>query len=74
VAQGRADWGVAIAPAARAYELSFIPVAEEHYDFALITGRRDRPAVAAFLAALADPAVLETLRALGFRPAAEARQ
>lgn len=73
VAQGRADWGVAIAPAARAYALSFIPVAEEHYDFALITDRRNRPAVAAFLAALADPAVLETLRALGFTPAAGTR-
>jgi putative molybdopterin biosynthesis protein len=74
VAQGRADWGVAIAPAARAYGLAFIPVAEEHYDFALVAERRNRPAVQAFLAALADVTVLEALRALGFTPAAEARR
>jgi putative molybdopterin biosynthesis protein len=73
VAQGRADWGVAIEPVARAYDLSFIAVAEEHYDFALVAERRNRPAVQAFLAALADVAVLEALRALGFTPAAEAR-
>jgi putative molybdopterin biosynthesis protein len=73
VAQERADWGVAIKPAARAYGLSFIPVAEEHYDFALVGERRSRPAVQAFLAALAEPAVLEALRALGFTPATEAR-
>jgi putative molybdopterin biosynthesis protein len=73
VAQSRADWGVAIAPVARAYDLSFIPVAQEHYDFVLVAERRNRPAVQAFLAALADVAVLEALRALGFTPAAEAR-
>ncbi|MCA3646643.1 MAG: molybdopterin biosynthesis protein [Methylobacterium sp.] len=35
VAQGRADWGVAIQPVAEALGLGFIPVAEEHYDFAV---------------------------------------
>jgi putative molybdopterin biosynthesis protein len=69
VAQGRADWGVAIAPVARAYDLSFTPLAEEHYDFALVSERRTRPAVAAFLEALADPDVHALLRALGFEPA-----
>jgi putative molybdopterin biosynthesis protein len=69
VAQGRADWGVAIAPAAAAYGLSFLPLSEEHYDFAVVAERRTRPAVAAFLEALSDPAVHEELRALGFTPA-----
>src|SRR5262249_13656281 len=33
VAQGRADWGVAIAPVARQAALGFVPLREEHYDF-----------------------------------------
>jgi putative molybdopterin biosynthesis protein len=69
VAQGRADWGVAIAPVAKAYDLGFLPVAEEHYDFALVSERRTRPAVAAFLKGLADPVVHDILRAVGFEPA-----
>ena len=52
IAQGRADWGVAIEPVARLYGLGFLPVAPEHYDFLLVESRRERPAVQAFLAAL----------------------
>jgi len=37
IAQARADWGVTIAPVAQASGLGFIPLAEEHYDFALVT-------------------------------------
>lgn len=48
VAQGRADWGVAIEPAAREYGLAFAPLREERYDFAIPKARWDRPAVAAF--------------------------
>lgn len=69
VAQGRADWGMAIATVARAYGLGFLPVADEHYDFAVVRARADRPAVAAFLAALARPDVRQRLAALGFTPA-----
>ena len=69
VAQGRADWGVAIEPVARNYGLAFIPIGEEHYDFALVTARRHRPAVAAFLEALTHPEIHAALRGLGFRPA-----
>ena len=69
VAQGRADWGVAIEPAAKAYGLGFLPLAEEHYDFALVAERRTRPAVAAFLQLLKDAEMRELLRALGFTPA-----
>ena len=33
IAQGRADWGLAIEPVAKMYGLGFLPVAPEHYDF-----------------------------------------
>ncbi len=45
VAQGRADWGVAIEPVARLYGLAFLPIAPEDYDFLLVESRRERPAV-----------------------------
>lgn len=69
VAQRRADWGMTIAPVAQAAGLGFIPVAEEHYDFALVTARKQRPAVQAFLAALGSPEVRAALQRAGFRPA-----
>ena len=69
MAQGRADWGIAIAPVARLYGLGFLPIAPEDYDFLLVERRRDRPAVRAFLAALHDGATREKIRALGMRPA-----
>jgi putative molybdopterin biosynthesis protein len=71
VAQRRADWGVAIEPIAGAYDLGFLPLAEEHYDFAIVAARRVRPAVQAFLDALAGPEVRDALRRLGFTPAGE---
>ena len=68
VAQGRADWGVTIEPIARAAGLGFIPLTEEHYDFALVAARKERPAVRAFLEALASAACREALTAAGFAP------
>ena len=68
VAQGRADWGVAIEPVARLYGLAFIPIAPEDYDFLLVESRRERPAVQAFLAALREQGVREQIRALGMQP------
>jgi putative molybdopterin biosynthesis protein len=69
VAQGRADWGIAIEPVARLYGLGFLAIAPEEYDFLLVESRRDRPAVQAFLAALRDESVRTEIRALGMRPA-----
>ncbi|WOH79974.1 molybdopterin biosynthesis protein [Bradyrhizobium sp. BEA-2-5] len=69
VAQHRADWGMTIAPVAHAVGLGFIPLAEEHYDFALVTARKDRPAVRAFLDALASNEGRAALTKAGFRPA-----
>jgi len=56
---------------ARNYGLVFTPIGEEHYDFALVAERRHRPAVAAFLEALAAPEIFAALRAIGFRPASQ---
>jgi molybdenum cofactor synthesis domain-containing protein len=69
VAQHRADWGMTIAPVAHAAGLGFIPYAEEHYDFALVKARKQRPAVQAFLDALASEAGRTALEEAGFRPA-----
>jgi putative molybdopterin biosynthesis protein len=58
-----------IAPVAHAAGLGFIPFAEEHYDFALVTARKQRPAVRAFLQALASDEGRNALAGAGFRPA-----
>ena len=71
VLQNRADWGVAIEPAARMYGLSFLPIAPEEYDFLLRDDRRDRPAVRAFLESLHDEVTRGRIRALGMEPAGE---
>jgi len=67
VAQGRADWGVAIEPVARLYSLGFLPLEEEHYDFVIPRDRWDRPAVVAFRQLLAAPEVQTHLVEMGFR-------
>jgi molybdopterin molybdotransferase/putative molybdopterin biosynthesis protein len=69
VAQHRADWGMTIAPVAHASGLGFIPLAEEHYDFALVQARSDRPAARAFLDALRSEDARAALTRAGFRPA-----
>ena len=73
VAQGRADWGIAIDTVARQYGLGFIPLQEERYDFIVPTARLDRPAVHAFRSVLADEAVRDRLRAAGFNVAAHSQ-
>ncbi len=69
IAQARADWGMTIAPVAHAAGLGFIPLAEEHYDFALVTARKQRPAVRAFLDALASDESRVALEQAGFSKA-----
>jgi putative molybdopterin biosynthesis protein len=68
IAQGRADWGVAIAPVAKLYGLGFLDVAPEHYDFLVVDKRRDRPAMRAFFEALRDHETRKRISALGMRP------
>ena len=67
VAQGRADWGIAIETIARQYGLGFISAQDEHYDFIVPRAREHRPAVQRFRAVLEEPFTRETLTALGFR-------
>jgi putative molybdopterin biosynthesis protein len=67
VAQGRADWGVAIAPVAALYGLGFTPLCRECFDFAIPADRWDRPAVAAFREHLARPDIRARLAGLGFQ-------
>jgi putative molybdopterin biosynthesis protein len=67
IAQERADWGLAIDTVARQYGLGFIPVQEEHYDFAVPKARRDRFAVALLRSLLQEPQVRARLQELGFR-------
>jgi putative molybdopterin biosynthesis protein len=73
IAQGRADWGFAIEPVARMYELRFLPVAPEEYDFILVESWRDRPALMAFKALLRDPDIRARIAALGMQPADDER-
>jgi putative molybdopterin biosynthesis protein len=66
VAQGRADWGMAIDTVAEQYGLDFLPVQEEYYDFVVPKQNLSRPAVRVFRALLKEPAVRSRLRELGF--------
>ncbi len=72
VAQGRADWGVAIATVAADAGLGFLPMQEEEYDFAVPKGRWDRPTVRAFRELLARDQTRAALAAMGFRPSHKA--
>jgi len=66
VEQRRADWGVTIAPVARAAGLSFIPLTEEHYDFVVVAERQEREPVHAFLEALSSSDMQDALEQAGF--------
>lgn len=67
VAQGRADWGVAIEPVALESHLGFLPLQDEQYDFVIPRSRWDRSAVRAFRQLLTEAHVRSALRALHFR-------
>ncbi len=72
IAQRRADWGLAIDTVARQYDLGFIPIQEEHYDFVVPKTRLERAPVQAFIALLRSDAARNALRDLGFRVDTEA--
>jgi putative molybdopterin biosynthesis protein len=67
VAQGRADFGVAIDIVARDRGLGFLPLREERFDLVVAAARRDRPAVRALIDELAAPEARAALRARGLR-------
>ena len=66
VAQGRADWGMTLEGIAASAGLGFLFVQDEAYDLVVRETREERPAVAALLALLADPAARAELAEMGF--------
>ena len=66
VAQGRADWGVAIRTVAAQYGLRFLPLQAEQYDFVVPDARLGREPVQRFIALLRSAAGQDSLRAQGF--------
>jgi putative molybdopterin biosynthesis protein len=73
VAQGRADWGLAIESVARANDLGFLPYQDEHYDFVIPTARKERAAVKSFVELLAAEPTRRRLIELGFNVADSGR-
>ncbi len=65
VAQSRADWGLAIESVAKSYELGFLPLQDEAYDFLVPKSRRRRPAVIALCQLLDEPDTQTSLQKLG---------
>jgi putative molybdopterin biosynthesis protein len=73
IAQGRADWGVAIISVAEALGLGFLAFQAERYDFVVPRSRLERPAVQAFRTLLATPDARQALTGLGFQLDAASR-
>jgi putative molybdopterin biosynthesis protein len=69
VAQGRADWGLAIRNVARMAGLGFLPLTDEQFDFVVPKARAARPAIQALKRLLQDEQVRQQLTEMGFRPA-----
>ncbi len=67
IAQGRADWGVAIERVAVQSNLGFTPLTEERFDFVIPQSRLHRPAVQQFLVLLQEEDTKSQLRELGLR-------
>jgi putative molybdopterin biosynthesis protein len=67
IAQGRADWGLAIDAVARPPGLAFLPYQEERYDFVVPRSRLDRPALQVFQEVLGSAECRQALAALGCR-------
>ncbi len=65
VASGRADAGLGILAAARAFGLGFVPVAEEPYDLVTTPELLAEGVLDPLLELLADPAFLAAVQALG---------
>ncbi len=65
VASGRADAGLGILAAARAFGLGFVPVAEEPYDLVTTAETLEQGVLAPLLDLLAEPTFLASVDALG---------
>jgi putative molybdopterin biosynthesis protein len=71
VAAGRADCGLGILAAARAFGLDFVPVAREPYDLVLAAETVEEPLLAPLWALLDDPSFGAQVEALGGYSVAE---
>lgn len=67
IAQQRADWGIAIEPVARMYDLGFLRLQPEQFDLVIPTSRISRPAIEALRDLLDDGDVQKHLSSLGFQ-------
>ena len=67
VSQNRADWGVAIDTVARDYDLGFVPLQDEQYDFLIPRNCHQRPAVKAFCELLTEAQMRSRLAEAGFQ-------
>ncbi len=65
IAAGNADAGLGIYSAAKMYDLDFIPICDEEYDFLISAEYADDPMVRAFLAALRSDDCKERLTRMG---------
>ena len=65
VAEGSADCGLGIYSAAKIYQLDFIPLCDEEYDFVVRGDFMDDPRMKAFLEILTSEAFARDLRAMG---------
>jgi putative molybdopterin biosynthesis protein len=74
IAAGRADAGLGILAAARAFGLDFVPVAREPYDLVLRASTVDDPLLAPLWELLARPAFRAEVEALGGYSCAETGQ
>ena len=71
VAGGRADCGLGVRAAARAFGLGFVPVTREPYDLVLAPDALDDPKLAPLWTLMAEPAFRAAVEALGGYDAAE---
>ena len=70
IAAGLADAGIASEPAARAYDLAFVPLAAEHFDLVVPAPLTSTPEVQGLLKVLSSAWLLDQLASLpGYDPA-----
>jgi putative molybdopterin biosynthesis protein len=65
IASGSADAGLGILAAARLFDLDFLPIAMEHYDFLIAADAFDTPPVQRFLTVIRSQAFADRLAQLG---------
>jgi putative molybdopterin biosynthesis protein len=71
IASGRADAGMGLLSAARAFGLDFVPVTKEPYDLVLERETRELPVLAPFWELLQSPAFRSAVEDLGGYDTAE---